>query len=91
MAMRVVTLERLGDFIENKLGSKQTIIKSTNSVKYVDSSNKSVSCEIPSSQMNNLSDEHPFLKFRDQISGVLTVSGSLVKEDDIRPYSYLLD
>lgn len=91
MAMRVVTLEKLGDYIENKLGRKQTLLKGSTCVQFIDPLNSSVSCYLPNYQVTNLEDEQPFLKFRDQVSGVLAVCGELVSDEEIRPYSYLLD
>lgn len=91
MAMRVVTLERLGDYIEDKLGSEQKIFKTDSYVKFVDSESRKVSCCLPSSQVSGISDDLPFLKFRDQVSGVLSVCGEIISDDEIKPYSYLLD
>ena len=91
MAMRVVTLDKLSDYIENKLGRKQIMHRGTDCVKFIDSSDSSISCYLPNSQVSNLKDEHPFLKFRDQVSGVLAVCGELVSDEEIKPYSYLLD
>lgn len=91
MAMRVVTLNKLGDYIKDKLGRDQIMVKDGNSVRFIDSSDNSISCYLPNSQVSNLSDENPFLKFRDQVRGVLSVRGELVLEEDLAPYSYLLD
>ena len=89
--MRVVTLGRLGDFIEDKVGRSQTLLKGSECVKFVDSETSETTCYLPNSQVSNLDDESPFLKFRDQISGVLSVCGEIVPDDDILPYAYLLE
>ena len=89
--MRVVTLDRLGDFIEDKVGRSQTLLKGSECVKFVDSETSETTCYLPNSQVSNLDDESPFLKFRDQISGVLSVCGEIVPDDDILPYAYLLE
>lgn len=89
--MRVVTLDRLGDFIEDKVGRSQTLLKGSKCVKFVDSETSETTCYLPNSQVSNLDDESPFLKFRDQISGVLSVCGEIVPDDDILPYAYLIE
>lgn len=91
MAMRVVTLDRLEDFIEDKVGREQTLLKGSECVKFIDSETSETTCYLPNSQVSNLDDEYPFLKFRDQISGVLAVCGEIVPDEDIIPYTYLLD
>ena len=91
MAMRVVTLDRLEDFIEDKIGREQTLLKDSECVKFIDSETSETTCYLPNSQVSNLGDEYPFLKFRDQISGVLAVCGEIVPDEDIIPYTYLLD
>lgn len=91
MAMRVVTLNRLGDYIENKLGRKQIIVKGSGCVKFVDQLDSSISCYLPNSQISGLNEETPFLKFRDQVSGVLIVCNKIVSDEEIKPYSFLID
>lgn len=91
MAMRVLTLERLGNFIEDRLGSKQTMYRGIDCIQFISVTNNCVSCSLPFSQISDLDEEVPFLKFRDQVSGVLCVDGVEISDEDIKPYSYLLD
>lgn len=89
MAMRVVTLEKLGSYIQDTTGSTCTLVRGNKGVKYM--SGRDIVCEIPNSDISNPNDEHPFLKFRDQVEGKIKINGVLAKCDDIQPYSYLLD
>lgn len=91
MAMRVVTLEKLEDFIEDKIGVKPTVLKGSNCIRFINPITSIVSCYLPNSQVNNLTDEHPFLKFRDQVIGVIAINGSIVDEEEIKPYTFILD
>lgn len=91
MAMRVITLDRLKDYIEDKVVSEQNLIRGTDFVEYRDKVTGDITCHIPNSRVSNLDDEHPFLKFRDQVNGVLEVCGDGVNIEDIISYSYLLD
>ena len=91
MAMRVITLDRLKDYIEDKVVSEQNMIRGTDFVEYRDKVTGDITCNIPNSRVSNLEDEYPFLKFRDQVNGVLKVCGDDVNVEDIISYSYLLD
>lgn len=89
MAMRIITLEKLGSYIKDTTDSVFTLVRDNESVKYV--SGKDIVCEISNSDISNPNDEQPFLKFRDQVEGKIKINGVLAKCADIQPYSYLLD
>lgn len=91
MAMRVVTLDKLHEFIDSKLNIQSIMQRSNDSIIFEDSSDSSVVCSVPFSQITNIHDDVPFLKFRDQVSGVLFLNGNVISDDEIKPYSYLLD
>lgn len=91
MAMRVVTLDNLKSFIEDTSKSSVNIAKKQSSVVFIGSETNDTMCSIPNTGISNLSDEIPFLKFRDQVSGVLKVNGRIVSDEEIKPYSFLLD
>lgn len=90
MAMRVVTVDKLRDFIEDKCSRKVTLIKNENSIQFVDNRNN-ILCNLEKNEVSNFTDETPFLKFRDQVSGVLQINKCVVSDDEIKPYSFLLD
>lgn len=84
MAMRVITLDRLKDYIEDKVVSEQNLIRGTDFVEYRDKVTGDITCHIPNSRVSNLDDEHPFLKFRDQVNGILKVCG-----DDVNIFIFV--
>lgn len=91
MAMRVVTLDKLHEFIDSKLNIQSVMQRSNDNVIFKDVSESRVVCSVPLSQITNINDDVPFLKFRDQVSGVLFLNGNVIPDDEIKPYSYLLD
>lgn len=91
MAMRVVTLDRLNEFISDKTGVQHNVVKGVSHVHFVNSLSGLCSFSVSNIQVNNINDEQPFLKFRDQVSGVLVINNEVIKDNDIKPYSYLIE
>lgn len=90
MAMRILTLDRLSDLLKDKTGQDQTLVRMEDRIQFTDSRNH-VSCEIPNESISNLEEKVPFLKFRDQVSGVLCLDGKLLADEEVKPYTYFLD
>lgn len=91
MAMRIITVEKLKDCVEDRLGRKQLLIKDENNVKIVDAYTDTVNCCISRDSISNFDDSQPFLKFRDQVSSGISMSNDFISAEELKPYSYLLD
>ena len=91
MAMRIITVEKLKDCVEDRLGTKQLLIKDENTVKIISEDTGFINCCLPKSNITNFNDIQPFLKFRDQVSRGIPMSNDFISAEELKPYSYLLD
>lgn len=110
--MKVITLERLKDFIESKVGKEQQIIffrgstsddgvvvfldngcfvsiKSDTKVEDLETMNN-VNCVINFKDIEDIHNQHPFIKSREAINGVIKVCGYVSSEEELSPYFFKL-
>ena len=95
MAMRIVTIDKLNEYINDKTKREHVIVRKNDSIRFVPKRGipflKRPACVLQSTMVSDFNEEVPFLKFRDQVSGVLKVNGSVVDDDEIKAYAFYLD
>ena len=110
--MRVITLEKLREFVERKANHKQQIItfkqdsasegaiifmndncrvsvKGAMTIEEVEAMDN-VNCVICFKDIEDLHSEHPFIKSREALSGVVKVCGTVPSEAELSPYFFTL-
>lgn len=94
--MKVITLDKLTEYISEKHG-KQTIFRDNDNKKvfiynagaeHTDLNN--VHCTLDFSHINDLNTAYPFIKSREAEAGALVIDGIVPKFDDLKGYTYKL-
>lgn len=89
MAMRVLTLDKLQEFISNHTGVEHSMISNDDYVSFVNKDKNTISYSLSSKRLSGK--DTKYLRFRDDVSGLIKIDNKIIDDESLKPYTYLLD